>query len=139
MTDVVGQLLIGDGVAIVRQAVEEHFPEVDGLPARNQPLRGIRRLMKAEMPQHGVGLHLVPRLETGDRNVENHHRAARRLGMEAGQRVGDHAPVIVAGDVGLLQREMTRQPGCPRRALPRRNHSAPVSIHRCHVDQPRAP
>jgi hypothetical protein len=29
--------------------------------------------------------------------------------MEASQRVGDHAPIIVAGDIGLLQREMARQ------------------------------
>ena len=102
------QVLVGDRLAIARQAVEEHFPEVDGLVARDQALRCVRRPVKAEMPQHGVGLHLVPRLETGDGDVENHH-AARRLRMESSQRVGDHAPVIVAGDIGLLQREMARQ------------------------------
>ena len=61
--------------------------------------------MEAEMPERRVGLHLLPRLETGDRDVENHH-ATCGLWVETSERIGDHAAVVVAFDVGRLHPEM---------------------------------
>ena len=54
------------------------------------------------MPEFCVGLDLIPRRNSGDRRVHD-HQAAYDVRIKPRHRIGDHAAIVVADDVGALQ------------------------------------
>ena len=60
------------------------------------------------MPEQGIGLDVLPRLDAGQRNVENHH-AARFLGIEARESVSDYPAQIVPDEINALECQLLRK------------------------------
>src|SRR5579871_2909334 len=83
----------------------EEVAEVKCLATCHQLFREIGYLLKMNVPGEGFRDDLLPRCESGKRNIEN-HRSACILWVKADECICHHAANVVTDHIGMLQMEL---------------------------------